>query len=97
MNILLVEDNAADVELSREVLDSSPRTVELSVAPDGAAALEYLEERLEGGRLPDLILLDLNMPRLDGRGLLERLKAEPTLKRIPVVVFTSSTAAQDVL
>ncbi|MEZ4376324.1 MAG: response regulator [Polyangiaceae bacterium] len=97
MNILLVEDNPADVELSREVLDDSPHPVELSVAPDGAAALEYLRERLDSGRLPDLILLDLNMPRLDGRGMLQRLKAEPRLKRIPVVVFTSSSATHDVV
>lgn len=94
MKLLLVEDNLGDVGLIREALSSCEAKAEMSVARDGIEALSQLEGG-QGAR-PDLILLDLNLPRMDGRELLARLKSHPELRKIPVVVFTSSNAPQDV-
>jgi two-component system, chemotaxis family, response regulator Rcp1 len=97
--ILLVEDNPGDVRLTIEALRESKVANNLNVARDGVEALAYL--RREGGYAdavrPDLILLDLNMPRKDGREVLAEIKAEPKLRTIPVVVLTTSRAEQDVL
>jgi len=93
MKLLLVEDNLGDVGLVREALTSCGARAELHVARDGLEALQRLNG--ESG-LPDLILLDLNLPRMDGRELLARLKGDPELHRIPVIVFTSSNAPKDV-
>ena len=92
--ILLVEDNPGDVRLVREVLGHSPIPVQLAVANDGLLALEMLQSAT---RKPDLILLDLNLLGLDGRSLLKRIKTDPGLWCIPVVIVSGSDASQDVL
>lgn len=97
-DVLLVEDNPGDVDLTREALEEANPRVRLAVARDGEEALAVL--RREGAHAgvprPDLILLDLNLPRLDGHGVLAAVKADPALRTIPVVVLTSSAAEQDV-
>jgi len=97
--ILLVEDNPADVRLTREALLEGKVRNNLSVAADGVEALAFLrrEGSYAGAVVPDLILLDLNLPRKDGREVLEEIKADPSLRHIPVVVLTSSQAEQDIL
>jgi chemotaxis family two-component system response regulator Rcp1 len=98
VELLLVEDNPGDVDLTREALRESKIHLNLSVAVDGAEAVERLWRRgrhAEAPR-PDLIVLDLNLPRIGGREVLSRLKADPELASIPVVVMTSSSAAEDV-
>jgi CheY-like chemotaxis protein len=99
LKILLVEDNPADAELARENLDSCKILHELDVAADGVEALAYLRRQAPYSDkiAPDLILLDLNLPRLDGRELLAAIKQDPELRRIPVVVLTSSTTERDIL
>lgn len=99
VEILLVEDNPGDVDLTLEALEEAKLRNNVHVAADGVEAMEFL--RREGPRgdapRPDLILLDLNMPRMDGREVLRAIKEDPALKRIPVVVLTTSEAEQDVL
>jgi len=99
IEILLVEDNAADVRLTQEALREGKVHNTLTVARDGEEALEVLQQRcrVKGAALPDLILLDLNLPRKDGREVLAILKADERLKRIPVVVLTTSSAEADIL
>ncbi len=99
VEILLVEDNPADVRLTREALKEGKVRNNLSVVVDGEAALAFLrrEGQYAGAPHPDLILLDLNLPRKDGREVLAEIKEDPTLKRIPVVVLTTSTAEKDIL
>jgi CheY-like chemotaxis protein len=98
VEILLVEDNPGDVRLTREALKEGKIRNNLNVAGDGVEALRYL--RREGpyaeSTRPDLILLDLNLPKMDGREVLEAVKADPALRLIPVVVLTSSAAEQDI-
>lgn len=97
--ILLVEDNPADVRLTREAFKEHRVRNNLSIVEDGVEALAFLrrEGPHAGAPRPDLILLDLNLPRMDGRELLERIKADPVLRRIPVIVLTTSKAEEDVL
>ncbi len=97
--ILLVEDNAGDVRLTREALREADVSVELTVVPDGEQALAFLrgEGAHAGASRPDLILLDLNLPRRDGREVLQEVKADPHLRHIPVIVLTTSQAEEDVL
>lgn len=99
VEILLVEDNPADVCLTREALRQGGMAYNLRVVEDGASALACL--RREGAcaeaALPDLILLDLNLPGKDGREVLAEVKADPELLHIPVVVLTSSEAQADIL
>jgi chemotaxis family two-component system response regulator Rcp1 len=99
VEILLVEDNLGDVRLTQEALRDGKVRNTLHVVMDGAAALEFL--RREGSYReaprPDVILLDLNLPKKDGRQVLAEMKADDDLKRIPVVVLTTSQADQDVL
>lgn len=99
IHILLVEDNAGDVRLTREALKEGKVGNSLTVAPDGVEALAILrqEGRYAGEARPDLILLDLNLPKKDGREVLAEIKDNPTLKRIPVVVLTTSKAEEDIL
>jgi chemotaxis family two-component system response regulator Rcp1 len=98
MEILLVEDNPGDVRLTREALKESPVPHRLHVAADGVKAMEFLRRQgeHESAVRPDLVLLDLNLPRMDGREVLGQIKGDPALRRIPVVVLTSSEAAGDV-
>jgi len=98
VRILLVEDNPGDVRLTMEAFKDGEVGNPMDVVKDGVEALAYL--RQEGAYrdkpLPDLILLDLNLPRMDGREVLAAVKADSRLKRIPVVVLTTSAAEQDV-
>jgi len=98
VEILLAEDNPGDVKLTRKALEEGKLTNNLHVVTDGVEAMAYLREdgEYEGRARPDLILLDLNMPRMDGRAVLEEVKDDDDLKRIPVVVLTSSEAEEDV-
>jgi chemotaxis family two-component system response regulator Rcp1 len=99
IEILLVEDNPGDVRLTREALKEAKVRNNLAVANDGVEALAYLrrEPPHEAATRPDLVLLDLNLPRKDGREVLAEIKADPDLRRLPVVVLTTSTAEQDIL
>ncbi|MTI84439.1 MAG: response regulator [Firmicutes bacterium] len=99
INILLVEDNPADVRLTLEALKDERLYNELIVAEDGAEALEILRQKgkYADQPLPDIILLDLNLPRKDGREVLKEIKTDDKLKRIPVVVLTSSEAEADIV
>jgi two-component system, chemotaxis family, response regulator Rcp1 len=99
VQILLVEDSPADIELTREALDDVKLANDLHVARDGVEALDFLHRRdgHEDAPRPDLILLDLNLPRKDGRAVLEEVKQDPSLRRIPVVVLTTSGEDEDIL
>ncbi len=99
IEILLVEDNPGDVRLTEEALTESKVRNTLHVARDGVEAIEFLRGRdgNGGGHKPDIILLDLNLPRMNGREVLATIKADPELRRIPVVVLTTSRAEQDIL
>lgn len=98
IKIMLVDDNEADVELTKSTLEEGKVRMDIVTAGDGQHALDQLEETLSrGDELPDLILLDLNMPRLDGRGFLSKMRQREELKAIPVVVLTSSDAEQDIV
>lgn len=99
VEILLVEDNPGDVRLTREALLEGKITNHLSVAPDGVEALAFLrrEGRYADAPRPDVILLDLNLPRMDGREVLTAIKADSQLRRIPVVILTTSSDERDVL
>jgi len=98
-DILLVEDNPGDARLAQEALKEGRMTSRLKVVVDGVEAMAYL--RREGiyadSPRPDLVLLDLNLPRKDGRQVLAEMKEDPELRRIPVVVLTTSQAGQDIL
>jgi two-component system, chemotaxis family, response regulator Rcp1 len=99
IDILLVEDNRGDVDLAREALETGTVPNTLHVVGDGVEAMEFLrrEGRCSTVPRPDLILLDLNLPRKDGREVLAEIKADDDLKRIPVVILTSSAAEEDIL
>ncbi|MBV9404569.1 MAG: response regulator [Acidobacteriaceae bacterium] len=97
LRILLVEDSPSDVRLIREALKETPVPVQITVARDGIEAIEYLHQTELGlATRPDLILLDLNLPRKNGREVLAEVKSSPTLKQIPVLVMTSSRSDEDV-
>ena len=98
IEILLVEDNAADVRLTVEILKETKVRNTLTVAADGIEALDLLRRtgRYTHAMRPDLILLDLNLPKKDGREVLAEIKTDPDLKRIPVVILTSSKAEEDI-
>lgn len=99
IDILLVEDNAGDVRLTQEVLRDSKVRNNLIVANNGQEALNCLRRqgKYSSAPRPDLILLDLNLPVMDGREVLEKIKADADLKRIPVVILTTSKAEEDIL
>ncbi|MEM6845482.1 MAG: response regulator [Bacteroidota bacterium] len=90
-SVLLVEDNPGDARLVREALKDSAEPLEISVASDGQEALDMLETLR-----PDIILLDLNLPKVDGRDVLKTIKDDPRLKRIPVVVLSTSESELDI-
>ncbi|NIP72956.1 MAG: response regulator [Gammaproteobacteria bacterium] len=99
MDILLVEDNPGDVRLTQEALKEAKVRNRLHVVEDGVAAMEFLRQEGEYQSMPkpDLILLDLNLPKKDGREVLEEIKQDPSLMRIPVVVLTTSQAEEDIV
>jgi two-component system, chemotaxis family, response regulator Rcp1 len=94
VHILLVEDNEGDIILTREALKDANIRNEVSVAMDGEQALRMLHEAVE---LPDLILLDINLPRLSGLEVLASIKSDERLKEIPVIMLTTSSAEKDIL
>lgn len=98
IEILMVEDNPGDVELAREALTEASMRKNLTVVEDGEQGLSLLrrEGRFENAQRPDLILLDLNLPTIDGREVLAEIKSDPDLRRIPVVILTSSQDENDV-
>jgi two-component system, chemotaxis family, response regulator Rcp1 len=99
IDILLVEDNPGDVQLAREALESGKVRNTLYVANDGEAAMDFLRRRGPHANAPrpDLVLLDLNLPRKDGREVLAEVKGDEDLKRIPVVILTTSAGEEDIL
>jgi len=99
IEVLLVDDNPGDVRLTREALLEGRIAISLTVANHGLEALNLLRPKdgASSGYLPDLILLDLNMPVMDGRELLQIIKADESLRKIPVVVLTTSQAEADIL
>ncbi len=98
LDLLLVEDSRTDVELAEEALDAAGVETELHVASDGEAALAFLrrEPPHQAAPRPDLVLLDLNMPRKDGREVLREMKQDERLRSIPVLVLTTSAAQEDI-
>ena len=98
VEILLAEDNPGDVRLTREALRDASISNHLHVVPDGVETIAFLrhQDRYIHAPPPDLILLDLNMPRMDGRRVLAAVKADPRLRRIPVVVLSSSQSETDI-
>jgi len=99
VEFLLAEDNPGDVRLTKEALRESKISNNLNVVPDGVEAMAFLrrEGKYADAPRPDVILLDLNLPKKDGREVLAEVKADPSLRLIPVVIITSSEAEQDVL
>ena len=99
ITILLIEDNPGDVRLTQEAFKEGRKNVTLDVVMDGVEAINYLYKNGEyqDKKSPDLILLDLNLPKMDGREVLEKVKNDDNLRRIPVIVLTTSDADQDIL
>jgi chemotaxis family two-component system response regulator Rcp1 len=99
VHILLVEDSPEDVLLTREALKDAKVANELHVAEDGEQAMAFLrrEGQYREAPRPDLVLLDLNLPRKHGREVLSEIKEDPSLRRVPVVILTTSTSDEDIL
>ncbi len=99
VDILLVEDNPGDVRLTKEALKDAKVLNEIYVAKDGVEAMEFLRKQGQFTEAPnpDMILLDLNLPRKDGREVLAEIKKDPKLKHIPVIVLTTSKADEDII
>jgi CheY-like chemotaxis protein len=99
VEILMVEDNPGDARLTAEALKEGRVLNHMTVVPDGVEAMAYLRRqgKYEDAPHPDLILLDLNLPKKDGREVLAEIKGDPALRRIPVVVLTTSQAEQDII
>lgn len=99
VNILLIEDNPGDVRLTQEAFKEGQISINLDVVMDGVEAIKFLRKQAPytEALTPDLILLDLNLPKRDGREVLEEIKTDDLLKRIPVVILTTSNAEQDIL
>ncbi len=99
VEILLVEDNPGDADLAREALETGKVQNILHVVGDGVQAMDFLRQTGSYVRAPrpDLVILDLNLPRKDGREVLAEIKADDELKRIPVVILTTSSAEEDIL
>jgi two-component system, chemotaxis family, response regulator Rcp1 len=98
LHILLVEDNEGDVEMTRRAFKDDKSVCNVSIANDGVEALDFLNKREKFATAPSaqLILLDLNMPRMGGKEFLEKVKTDTALKTIPVVMFTSSQSSDDI-
>lgn len=98
-NILLIEDNSGDIWLTKEAFNQSKKNTNLEVVSDGVEAYNYLKNQppYENAPLPDLILLDLNLPKWDGRDVLKKVKSDEDLKHIPIIILTTSNAQKDVI
>ncbi|TMQ14416.1 MAG: response regulator [Deltaproteobacteria bacterium] len=98
IRVLLVEDNPGDAELIRDALEHTELCLEIAVVPDGADALDHVFRRGRHAQAarPDLIVLDLNLPRLGGREVLAEIRQHPALHAIPIVIFTSSDSGHDI-
>lgn len=96
--VLLVDDNPADIDLTSDVLAKSKRHFHVNAVNDGTEAISFLRHqgKYAEAPMPDLVVLDLNLPRKDGREVLAEVKADPGLARIPVVIFTTSQATSDI-
>ncbi len=99
VDILLVEDNPGDVRLTKEALKDAKVLNEIYVAKDGVEAMDFLHRQGQfvDAPIPDMILLDLNLPRKDGREVLAEVKKDPKLKHIPVIILTTSKADEDII
>lgn len=99
IHILLVEDNEGDIVLTLEALKEAKLKNKISVVRDGEEALQFLykEGRFSVEDLPQLILLDINLPKIDGKEVLMRVKSDPDLKKIPIVILTTSSSERDIL
>ncbi|MHC0064515.1 response regulator [Nostoc sp. UIC 10890] len=99
IEVLLVEDNPGDAQLTRIALEDSKISIHLNVVEDGVEAMAFLRKQDQYAKAahPDIILLDLNLPKKDGREVLAEIKGDENLKRIPVVVLTTSQAEEDIL
>ncbi len=99
IEILLVEDDEGDIELTLEAFKQSKVTLKMNVVRDGIEAMSYLRQEgsFQKANTPDLVLLDLNLPRKDGREVLKEMEVDEHLKQIPVVVLTTSSADEDIL
>jgi CheY-like chemotaxis protein len=99
INILIVDDSADDIEFTLAALQGTKLANAISIVNDGVEAMRYLRREGEyaSAKKPSLVLLDLNMPRKDGREVLSEMKAEPELRQIPVVILTTSQAEEDIM
>ncbi|WP_100898726.1 response regulator [Nostoc flagelliforme] len=99
IEVLLVEDNPGDAQLTRIALEESKISIHLNVVEDGVEAMAFLrkQEKYVKAAHPDIVLLDLNLPRKDGREVLAEIKGDENLRRIPVVILTTSQAEEDIL
>ena len=99
IHILLVDDNEGDILLTREALDDARIVNRISIAHDGVEAIRFLKRKypFEDSERPDLILLDINLPKMDGTEVLSIVKSDPDLKRIPVIMLTTSSAEKDII
>jgi len=98
IHILLVDDNEGDILLTREALEEARIINKISIAYDGMEAIRFLKSLPSfGTSMPDLILLDINLPKMDGTEVLSIIKSDPDLKRIPVIMLTTSSAEKDIL
>jgi CheY-like chemotaxis protein len=99
IHILLVDDNEGDILLTREALEEAKIVNRISVAHDGMEAIRFLKKAppFTDGDTPDLILLDINLPKMDGKEVLSIIKNDPELKRIPVIMLTTSSSEKDIL
>lgn len=97
IRVLIVEDNPGDANLTKEILEVSKFFLSISVVMDGKEAIDYLLHKVSYSELPDLIILDLNLPKLDGRQVLAEIKKHDNLATIPIVVLTSSDAERDII
>jgi two-component system, chemotaxis family, response regulator Rcp1 len=97
IHILLVDDNEGDILLTREALGDARIVNKISIAYDGLEAIRFLKKQPAGVDTPDLILLDINLPKMNGTEVLAIIKNDPDLKRIPVIMLTTSSAEKDIL
>ena len=97
IHILLVDDNEGDILLTKEALADARIVNKISIAYDGIAAINFLRKTAQTPSMPDLILLDINLPKMDGTEVLALIKNDPELKRIPVIMLTTSSAEKDIL